>query len=177
VRLPLSRLAALAVLAALVTAFLAGPVAGYATLIGANSDALATSSELLARYRGLVAAAASPPIPSAPIPTYPAIPESQATAMLQEKVKSLAGAAHVQVEGLQVLRSEGLANATRIGVRVRASGDTASLRALLYAIEAARPMLYPDNLQIQSHAASPDAAPRALDFQLDISAFKLEPAS
>jgi hypothetical protein len=53
----------------------------------------------------------------------------------------------------------------------------ASLRNLIYAIETARPLLYPDNLQIQSHATSPDAAAGPLDFQLDISGLKSEPAS
>ena len=54
---------------------------------------------------------------------------------------------------------------------------TASLRSLLYAVETAHPLLYPDNLQIQSHATMPDAAPGILDFQLDISGFKMEPQS
>jgi len=96
---------------------------------------------------------------------------------LQETVKNTAAAAHVQVQGLQVLRSESASGAARIGVRVRGSGDMAALRSLIYAIETARPLFYPDNLSIQSHVTSADAAPSTLDFQLDISGFKTEPAS
>jgi hypothetical protein len=97
--------------------------------------------------------------------------------LLQEAVKNSAATARIQVQGLQVLRSEAVSGATRIGVRVRGRGDIASLRSLLYAVETARPLLYPDNLQIQSHATLPDAAPSVLDFQLDISGFKMEPQS
>jgi general secretion pathway protein M len=176
VRPPLARIAALAILAALVAAFLIGPVAAYCELIGSNAAVLATKNALLQRYRALAAAPNAAAPADAP-PIYPKMPESQASALLQETVKTTAAAARIQVLGLQVLRSESVSGATRVGVRVRASGDMASLRALIYAIETARPVLYPDNLQIQSHATAADAAPRPLDFQLDIAAFKAEPAS
>jgi general secretion pathway protein M len=107
----------------------------------------------------------------------PAVPEAQALALLQETVKSAAAAAQVQIQGLQVLRSEGEAGVLRIGVRVRAAGDVASLGRLLYAIEAARPLLYPDNLQIQSQPAAPGTPPSPLQFQLDIAGFKAGPSS
>ena len=173
----LGRGAALAILAALIVLFCAGPLAGYCGLIGDNGDALATKAALLQRYRALADAKATPPAATGGTLLYPDMPESQASALLQETVKNAAGAAHAQVLGLQVLRSEAANAATRIGVRVRASGDMASLRSLLYAIETARPLLYPDNLSIQSHPTAPDATPSALDFQLDISGFKAEPAS
>jgi len=171
-----SRVGALAILALLVAAFCIGPLAAYCGLIGDNSDALAAKAELLQRYRALADAGPSAAAPAGPALIYPDMAESQASALLQETVKSTAAAAHVQVQGLQVLRGDAVPGATRIGVRVRASGDTASLRNLIYAIETARPLLYPDNLQIQSHATSPDAATGPLDFQLDISGFKAEPA-
>jgi hypothetical protein len=68
--------------------------------------------------------------------------------------------------------------AVRIGVRLRGSSDVAALGRLLYAVEAARPLLVPDNLQVQGRAAAPAAgsapepAPIPLDFQLDVSGFK-----
>jgi general secretion pathway protein M len=171
------RAAALAILALLVALFLIGPFAAYCGLINGNSDALADKAARLQRYRALAANKPSAPVTPGPALLYPDIPESQATALLQETVKNTATAAHVQVQGLQVLRSDSTGGATRIGVRVRGSGDMASLRSLIYAIEAARPLLYPDNLSIQSHATSTDAAPSALDFQLDVSGFKTEPQS
>jgi general secretion pathway protein M len=174
-----SRIAALAVLGLLVAVFCVGPLAAYSGLVGDNSDALAAKAALLQRYRALAdgGPGAVVPVSAGPALIYPDMPESQASALLQETVKSTAAAAHVQVQGLQVLRGDAVPGATRIGVRVRASGDTASLRNLIYAIETARPLLYPDNLQIQSHATSPDAPAGPLDFQLDISGFKSEPAS
>jgi general secretion pathway protein M len=173
----LGRVAALAILAFLILAFCAGPLAFYCGLIGDTSDALAAKAALLQRYRALAEAGPSAAIPAGPALIYANMPDAQASALLQETVKDTATAAHVQVQGLQMLRGDTVPGATRIGVRVRASGDIASLRNLLYAIEIARPLLYPDNLQLQSHATSPDAAAGSLDFELDISGFKSEPAS
>jgi general secretion pathway protein M len=176
-RSAVSRVAALAVVAVLIAAFCIGPLAAYGDLIAANAEALATKTALLQRYRALADAGPSAAAPAGPALLYPEMPDSQASALLQETVKSTASAAHVQVQGLQVLRSDALPGATRIGVRVRASGDIASLRSLIYAIETARPLLYPDNLNIQSRATSPEAQSAPLEFQLDISGFKTEPAS
>jgi general secretion pathway protein M len=172
----LSRIAALTILGVLVVGFCAGPLAFYVSLVGDNGDALAAKAALLQRYRALGSNTASFAPPASPALLYPDMPESQASALLQETVKSIAAAAHVQVQGLQVLRGDTLPGATRIGVRVRSAGDMASLRSLIYAIETARPMLYPDNLQIQAHAAASDTAPAMLDFQLDISGFRADPA-
>lgn len=175
------RVAALAILALLGAAFCAGPLAGYWGLLSDNGETLGAKAALLQRYRALAAAGvdapAAVPTPAQPPLLYPDMPDSQATALLQETVKSTAAAAHIQVQGLQVLRGDAIPGATRIGVRVRASGDIASLRNLIYAIETARPLLYPDNLQVQSHAATAGAPAGPLDFQLDISGFKPEPAS
>lgn len=179
----LSRIAALAVLALIVAIFCFGPLAAYLDLVRSNDETLASETAMLQRYRalasaGLAATGSSVTAPpNGPALLYSDMPESQASALLQETIKNAAGTAQVRVEGLQVLRNETLPDATRIGVRVRASGDIASLRSLIYAIETARPMLYPDNLQIQSHATGSDAAPRSLDFQLDVSGFKAGPGS
>ncbi|HTQ35347.1 MAG TPA: type II secretion system protein GspM [Stellaceae bacterium] len=172
------RAAALAILAVLTALFVIGPLAAYCDLISDNRNALADKAAVLERYRLLAAARpTSTPAPAGPPLLYADMPESQASALLQETVKHTAAAAHVQVQGLLVLRSETANGVTRIGVRVRASGDMASLRGLIYAIETARPVLYPDNLSIQSHPPSPGAVPSVLDFQLDILGFKAEPAS
>jgi general secretion pathway protein M len=174
----LGRVSALAILAVLIALFCIGPLAAYFNLIAGNDDALAEKAAVLQRYRALADSKPSDAAPTAgPALLYADMPESQVTALLQETVKNAASAAHVQVQGLQVLRSETAPGATRIGVRARASGDMAGLRGFLYAIESARPALYPDNLSVQSHATSPDAAPSVLDFQLDISGFKAEPQS
>jgi general secretion pathway protein M len=176
-RSTVGRGAALAILGALIALFCVGPLATYHGLLAGNSDELATRQVLLQRYRALAKTEPRTPAPTGSSLLYPDMPESQASALLQEAVKNSAATARIQVQGLQVLRSEAVSGATRIGVRVRGRGDIASLRSLLYAVETARPLLYPDNLQIQSHATLPDAAPSVLDFQLDISGFKMEPQS
>ncbi|HYM72731.1 MAG TPA: type II secretion system protein GspM [Stellaceae bacterium] len=172
------RAAALAILAALIVAFWFGPVGAYRGLIDAADDRLAAKAAVLARYRALADGPTPATLPSAAGRSllYPEMPDSQAAAMLQETVKGAATAARIQVQGLQMLRSEALPGATRIGVRIRASGDMPGLRSLIYAIESARPVLYADNLQVQSPAPSPGAAAPRLDFQLDIAGFKTEPA-
>lgn len=173
----LGRISALVILASLIVSFCLGPVAAYCGWVAGNADALAGKAAVLERYRALAGADTKPAVQAGPSLLFAEMPESQATALLQETVKTAAVAARVQVQGLQVLRGEPVSGATRIGVRVRASGDTAGLRNLLYAIETARPLLYPDNLSVQSHAATPGAAASVLDFQFDVSGFKAEPAT
>lgn len=173
----LGRISALAILAALIALFCLGPVAAYWGWVAGNADALTDKAAVLQRYRTLAGAETKAAGPAGPALLYGDMPESQVTALLQETLKTAATAAHVQVLGLQVLRSEAINGATRIGVRVRASGDMAGLRSLLYAIETAKPLLYPDNLSIQSHAATPGTTASVLDFQFDISGFKTDPQS
>jgi hypothetical protein len=175
-RATLRRAGALLILALLVMAFWVGPVSAYFDLIDDGAVQIAAKAAILARYRALTRSDPTAPTAAAGL-IYPDIAESQAVAMLQETVKGAAAAAQVQIQGLQVLRGEDIPGATRIGVRIRAAGDVAGLRGLIHAIETARPILYPDNLQIQSHAMSPGAAPAPLDFSLDISGFKPGPGS
>ncbi|MBV9863379.1 MAG: hypothetical protein JO267_14670 [Alphaproteobacteria bacterium] len=177
------RAAALLILVAVAALLWLGPVSAYLDLLDADADELALKQQELVRYRALAREAEQPR--SAPAAAaalfYPEIAESQAVALLQETVKSAAAAAQIQIQGLQVLRTDALPGAAgtlpgavRIGLRVRASGDVGSLGRLLYALQAARPVLYPDNLQIQARPMQPAGAPALLDFQLDVSGFKAE---
>ena len=172
----LRRVVALGILALVLMAAWVGPVAAYRELLGAEAEQIEQKSAVLQRYHGLVEspapASASAADEAGAGLLLPDLPEAQAVALLQETVKSAAAAAQVQVQGLQVLRADSEAGAQRIGVRVRATGDAAGLGRLLYGIEAARPLLYPDNLQVQSHMTAPGTPPAPLDFQLDISGFK-----
>ena len=169
------RVLALAVLVLLMAALWVGPVSAYLDLVGSGVEQLAQQELLLERYRALVrmpAAETARSKSAAPAVMLPDTPEAQAVALLQETVKAAAAANKVRINSLQVLRSETLSGAVKIGVRIRAAGDVASLARLLFAIEAARPVLYPDNLHVQARAAAPGKASEALDFQLDISGFK-----
>jgi len=175
----LSRAAALAILLVVLGAILVGPVTAYIDLLGGDAERLQHQEQLLQRYRELAREPPAGPPPAARGESllFPEIPESQAVALLQEALKGAAATAQVEVQGLQVLRTEALPGSLRIGVRLRAAADIAGLNRLLYAIEAARPVLYPDNLQIQSRALRPEARSSALEFQLDVSCVKAEPSA
>ena len=169
---------ALVILGLLLVLFRLGPAALYVGLIGSGSDEIERQNSVLQRYRALaeVVPAAEPTAAGSDL-LLPEIPESQAIARLQETVKSMAGTAQVQIQNLQVLRSEPLPGALKVGVRVRGTGDMAALGRLLYAVEAARPLLLADNLQVQAHPVPTDGPPAPLDFQLDVTAFKTGTAS
>jgi hypothetical protein len=170
----IQRAAALLILLALVAFVWAGPGSAYFSLLHTNSEAIDSQQALLARYRLLAQPPAHPSNPARPETDLllTAIPDAQATALLQQRVKAMATAAHVQINGLQVLPSGRLNGAIKIGVRVQAAGDIAGLARLIYAVEAARPLLLPDNLSIQGHlaAGATDAASQ-LTFELDIAGF------
>lgn len=168
------RAVALTLLALMILALWVGPVSAYFDIVRAGSREIARQAELLQRYRTLDrtrdADAARDKGDQTPL-MLPAMPEAEAVAQLQESVKEAAVASQVEIRSLQVLRSEALGSAAKIGVRINAASDMAGLGHLLFTVEAARPVLYADNLQIHSRPAAPGKAPEALDFQLDVSAF------
>ncbi|MGH7087718.1 MAG: type II secretion system protein GspM [Stellaceae bacterium] len=165
----LSRAGALAILAALLGLFWIGPVASYLGLLRAGHDSVTAAETTLARDRRLVdqGAGAMPQLQSV---LFPAMSDAEAASLFQEALKSAAAAARVEIGGLQVLPSAPLGGARRIGVRVRARGDMAGIERLLYAIEAARPVFHPDNLDIESREGSGQTS-SALDFELEVSGF------
>jgi Type II secretion system (T2SS), protein M subtype b len=171
----LSRAAALFILASLLALVWVGPVAAYLDVVGSGAQALVRAEAALARDRALAVAAHGGAAQADQTILMPTISDAQAVALLQESLKAAAVTAKVEIAGLQVLQAENLSGARRVGVRLRASGDIAGLDRLLYALAAARPLLYPDKLSVQGRAG---AAPGAvLDFQIDVSAFKGETAS
>jgi hypothetical protein len=172
----LGRAAALLILVGVIAALWLGPVAAYRGLLDEDARALQAGEQKLLRYRALAGAPAGSPreIDDKAV-LFPRDSDAQELALLQESLKSAAAASAVEIQGLQVLQPETLPGAIRLGVRLKGRGDIAGLDRLLYAVEAARPLLYPDNLQIQSRASQPSAAPPPLDFQLDVSGFKPAP--
>lgn len=171
----LNRGAAIAILVVLALVLWLGPVASYFDLLGDNAQRLAQAEQKLARYRALAGAApeTAPAVAEATI-LLPAVSDAQAVALMQETIKGAASSAQVAIEGIQVMPPEMSAGASRVGLRLRGRADLAGLDRLLYAIEASRPLLHPDNLQIQAHAMQAPAAP-LLDFQLEVTGFKPGP--
>jgi general secretion pathway protein M len=171
-RAMISRAAALGILVVIVALLWLGPVSAFLDRIGVDPQHLATAEATLARYCALTAAAPAGAEASGQAILLPELSDAQAVGLLQESLKAAALSARVEIEGLQVIQGDTLAGTARLGVRVRGHGDIAGIDRLLYAIEAARPLLYPDNLQIQARSLADAAAPPPLDFQLEISAFR-----
>jgi len=174
--IPLSRVAAVAILLALLAALWLGPVAFYQNWRAADAQAIAAAAQTLARDRALVAAKEPRPNDAAAI-LLPALSDAEAAALLQETLKHAAQAADVEIDGMQVLPADTLAGAARVGLRLRARGGTAGIARLLYEVAASHPFLYPDNLHILSHAMAPQGAGAVLDFEFDVSAFRAGAAS
>lgn len=175
------RIAALAIFVLLLVVLLIGPGAAYLGLLQSGGDQIDRQTALLQRYRSLAEAPRTAAAQPDTALMLPEIPDSQAVARLQETLKSAAVSAQVQVQGFQILRAEPMPGAVKIGVRLRGSGDATALGRLLYAIETTKPLLVPDNLQVQAHAAAAATdAPGAavpLDFQFDVSGFKVGASS
>ena len=168
----LSRAAALAILVAVAGAIWIGPVAAYLDELRAGARDIAAKEQLLQRYDVLIQRRA--PVPAAAAAQrilFPELSDAQGLAMLQEAVKGLAARSRVEIQGLQILQSDSQSGLSRIGIRVRATADIDGTNGLLYAIEAARPLLYVDNLQIRPQMANNAVSP-VLDLQFDVSAFK-----
>jgi general secretion pathway protein M len=177
-RAMVARIAALGILVAIAVVLWLGPVGAYRDLVSAGARELAGKEQLLDRYRALVAGTRAEDRPASDRALlFPALSDAGAAALLQETLKAAATSAQVEIQGIQMLPSEVVPGAQRVGVRLRGSGDIAGLNRLLYAIEASRPLLYTDNLQIQSRAMRPAQAPAALDFQFDVAGFKPGPAT
>jgi general secretion pathway protein M len=169
------RVLALAILALFLAAFWIGPLSAYRDLISAGAAQVSRQSQLMQRYRSLIGertVEAPPDTPDRSALMLPVMPEAQAIARLQQVVKQAAVASQVEIRRLQVLSGDTLPNVARVGVRIAASGDMAGLAHLLFAVEAARPLLYADNLQVHARAASSTTALAVLDFELDVSAFR-----
>jgi len=168
------RAAALMILAIVLTAVWLGPIDLYLGFVGDRAQQIEESRSILRRYRSLVAEeadAARGRRGASPI-LLTDIPDGPTLAALQESVKDVAAGNQVELQSLQVLRSENVSGASKLGVRIRGSGEIGGIAQMLYALESARPVLYPDNVSIRSR---PDAAGKPgarLDLQLDVSGFK-----
>jgi len=173
-----SRAAALLILLGLLAAFWLGSVTLYTDLLSASAERAANAESKLARYRAL-ARETPDASPTAAVDLksvfFPERTDAETVALLQETLKRAAASAQVEIQGIQVLPAESVAGARRIVMRLRGRGDMDGLDRLLYAVDASRPLLYPDNLQLLANTpANASASPR-LNFQLDVSGFTAGP--
>lgn len=162
-----------------------GAVAPYRAALMRSEQGLNTAREQLRQVRQLVA----PEIPDikpvdeaiAPL-LLPGASSAAAAASLQQ----LTGALALQA-GAMILSFELLPDAQPTGGsgdelplqavagRVRMTGDSGALRALLHGLESRRPLLRLDNLFIRARSDR-DAIPGGhLDIQLDVTGYRIDP--
>lgn len=173
-----SRVAALVVLALLLALLHAGLFAPYLGYVEALEERVATKAVLLDRMRALSEAPPPTATPDGELTRLllPDLSDAQALGQVQDRLKQLAAASGVELQGVQVLPRVELPGLARLAVRLRANADMGALHRFLYAVEAAEPALVVDNLRIQSRlvrGAPPGAAP-PLDIQLDAVGFKAD---
>ncbi len=100
---------------------------------------------------------------------------SLAAAELQQVLRTLVEEAGGDTGSTQVMEPNDVDGFTRIGVRIRLVGDIETLRQFLHEVEARRPMLLVDDIQIQPDArrqrgGQREDRPVILAVQADISA-------
>ena len=156
-----SRVGALAVLALLLALIYAGLALPYLGYIDGLDEQVATRQAVLERMRALT----TTPDPNAErsIATaatallLPDVSEAQAVGQLQDRLKRFATSDGIELQGLQVLPHVETTAVTRLGVRLRGSGDMPALNRFLYAIESAEPALLVDNLRLQARTVGTPA--------------------
>jgi type II secretion system (T2SS) protein M len=173
---PLSRAAALAVLAALLAVAYFGLVVPYRDYLRSVDARTEAAAALVERYRALAARSGAPEgdEPAVDDQLLPDLSDAQATAQLQRLLQGFATANGVEISGMQALPREDTAVLQRLSLRLRGAGGIEAVNAFLHAAEAARPLLVIDNLRLQSRPARADTR---LELQLDVSAFKARPTT
>jgi hypothetical protein len=82
-----------------------------------------------------------------------------AAAQLQGDLAGLAAAMGGEVTTVQILDPEEAAPFARIGLRLSVTGDTATVRDFLYAVETREPMLIVRRMELSNAAAQADDSP------------------
>lgn len=175
----LRRLAALAVLLLIVLA------CGWPVWQRVVQDraTLENQAQQLARYRALAAevpalrrqaTAASKAQPAPVSALLPGDSEAAAIAALQARLKRIMTGAHAVVISLQPLPMQAGEGYFRLPLRLQFTTDTVGLQRALYDIEAERPLLTVDKLNVRVQGglvARPTGPADALDVTLEVSGF------
>lgn len=102
---------------------------------------------------------------------FDAANEGLAAADLQTRIKALVERNGGELKSLQVLPAQAEAGLRRVGVRAILAADMTGLRSLLHAIEAGRPFLFVDSLDVRPRSPrAPGDGPEQgrLDVRLDL---------
>src|SRR5262245_15852798 len=177
----LSRAAALLLLVAVLAAAYVWIVEPVAAAYADTDAAIADSRELLARYDRLAAArpgleaqlAAIEQKPDTAVFYLSGATDALAAAALQARVTSLIEGSGATLLSIQTLTSTEDRGLRRVAIRLQMTAETAPLVRVLYGLETGIPLLFVDNLELQSQAAvtlDPDSgqasAPLVVGFDL-----------
>lgn len=168
----------LTALALLVAWFgIVGPVLDW---YSGRAEQLAQRSVLARRMADLAAslpqlehqATALPTTKANPDALLPGETDAVAAASLQERVQEMASRAGAPLSSVEMLPASQLGQFRRIGLRVAAQGEMTNVIRLLQSVEAAKPRLLVDELDLQRHLllAKPNAPD--LDAKFIIYAFR-----
>jgi general secretion pathway protein M len=165
----LSRVVALLLLAAVLAAAYVWIVGPIASAYADTEAAIADTRELLARYDRLAASRPSLEAQLAAIEQKPdtaayyldGATDALAAASLQARVTALvegSGATLLSIQTLTTTEDRGL---RRVAIRLQMTAEIGPLVRVLHGLETGVPLLFVDNLEVQSQAAAaiePDAA-------------------
>ena len=168
----------LTALALLVAWFgIVSPILGW---YSGRAEQLAQRSVLARRMADLAASlpqlehqvVALPTTKANPDALLPGETDAVAAAALQERVQEMASRAGAPLSSVEMLPAAQLGQFRRIGLRVAAQGDMTNVVRLLQSVEAAKPRLLVDELDLQCHLllARPNAPD--LDAKFVIYAFR-----
>jgi general secretion pathway protein M len=101
----------------------------------------------------------------------PGATEGQASAALQDAIKGAVDAADARADSIQALETSAEGGLTRIAMRVRLTADTKSLQRLLHALEAGRPVVLLDGVDVRARSFRADGQERNLDVRFDAVGF------
>ncbi len=169
----LSRAAALLLLAAVLAVAYVWIVEPIAAAYANTEAAIADTRDLLERYDRLAAARTSLEAQLAAIEQKPdtaayylsGATDALAAASLQARVTALVEGSGATLLSIQTLTSAEDGGLRRVAIRLQMTAEIAPLVRVLHGLESGIPLLFVDNLELQSQAApsiEPDAAQAAV---------------
>lgn len=153
---PMSRIAAVGLLLALIAAVYSLCIAPIWGTYATNRETIADQRDLLQRYQRLAAGADALSQRLAKLRRRPLSGEGYlqgdnetlVSAQLQSRIRNVAQASGGKLTSTQVLAGTDEAGFRRIGVRVTMTADIPDLQKMLHKLESDRPYLFLDNVDI-----------------------------
>ena len=174
-----TRLAALAVLAAIALAAYGAVIAPIAARYRATEAEIADARALLGRFQDLGARAQALAEGLATLESAAPVAglfigggsDAQAAARLQERIKAISDAAGTEIITIQTLPVTEDGDHRRVGLTVRMTADTGLLQQVFHEIEGGAPPLVLDNVFVRARTRTARAAGQHLDVSYDVFGF------